>query len=178
MSFSTSQRSLSNRSIDSGTSNADGNTSAAYVLGKDIRTAAINNDEETLLILLEGQSKLVNEAINEGNSFGRTALWFACSKNYDKILSILIKFGADVNKADNAKETPAYIASRYNNAACLSILLKNGANMHLVEKRGEVRPLFSPLLLLNVPILPNDTVKFIILPYFYTRNYSYAIFYT
>ena len=139
MSSSTSQRSLSVRSMDSdASSHIDGNSSAQYILGKDIRTAAINNDEETLSILLDGKDKLVREAINEGNSFGRTAVWFASSKNYDKILSLLIRYGADVNKADNAKETPAYIAARYNNAACLSILLKNGANMHLVEKRGEV----------------------------------------
>ncbi len=144
--MSSSQRSLSVRSMDSDTSShVDGNSSALYILGKDIRTAAINNDEETLSILLDGKDKLVREAINEGNSFGRTAVWFASSKNYDKILSLLIRYGADVNKADNAKETPAYIAARYNNAACLSILLKNGANMHLVEKRGEVPYIFSKI---------------------------------
>jgi len=140
--MASSQRSLSNRSLNShGSSAADGNASAQSVLGKDIRTAALNNDEETLLILLESQDRLVREAINEGSSFGRTAVWLASSKNFDKILSILIRYGADVNKADHAKETPAYIASRYNYAACLSILLKSGANMHLLEKRGEV-PIF------------------------------------
>ncbi len=146
MSKGSSQRSLSNRSIDSYDDNCnDGSKSAFYLLGKDIRAATINNDEETLLILLDANRKLVDQAINEGNSFGRTAVWLASSKNYDKVLSILTRYGADVNKADNAKETPAYIASRYNNAACLSILLKNGANMHIVEKRGEVTATFHIL---------------------------------
>ena len=147
MSKASSQRSLSNRSIDSyDDSSNDGNKSAFYLLGKDIRAATINNDEETLLILLDANRKLVDQAINEGNSFGRTAVWLASSKNYDKILSLLIRYGADVNIADNAKETPAYIASRYNNAACLTILLKNGANMHIVEKRGEVTSINISLL--------------------------------
>ncbi len=59
-----------------------------------------------------------------------------CS-GYTKCVKLLLACSVDVDKYDNAKETPLYISSRYGYSDIVFALLEHNADMEVVETRGE-----------------------------------------
>lgn len=62
--------------------------------------------KELLVHLLD--KKLVD--VNRKDSFGRTALHYACSLGRVDFGELLLKYGADINALNNAGETPLFKA--------------------------------------------------------------------
>lgn len=52
-------------------------------------------------------------------------------------MKLLLTCSVDVDKCDNAKETPLYISARYGYTDIVSALLERNADMEIVETRGE-----------------------------------------
>jgi ankyrin repeat protein len=62
--------------------------------------------------------------------------------NHDRVLSFLIKIGADIEVKTNRNESPLNIAAAYNNVFATQLLLNNGADIESVDGDGRT-PLLS-----------------------------------
>ena len=59
--------------------------------------------------------KYKNSLVNETDKLKRTPLHWACKRGYDKIVEILVDFGADVTKVDYLGRTCRDIAASKEN---------------------------------------------------------------
>ena len=73
---------------------------------------------------------------NTVNAAGCTPLHVAASYGVNKLLNILIRYGADVNKQCNNNSTPLMYAVENDNYDSIQILLENGANIDLADIDG------------------------------------------
>jgi hypothetical protein len=68
---------------------------------------------------------------------GWTPLIVAAYKGDDKIVSLLLNNGADINKKNKDGMTALMVASRAKNPSVVKILLEYGANQHIKNRNGE-----------------------------------------
>ena len=67
------------------------------------------------------QNKLVD--VNARDTFGRTALHYACSAGQLELVKVLIENGADVNQKNNGGETPLIKACAFGEVLIVEYLL-------------------------------------------------------
>jgi len=67
---------------------------------------------------------------------GRTPLLAACVKGNQRITSLLIANGADVNQPNDVRVAPLHVAAAGGHADCIRELLKAGANRRAVDSKG------------------------------------------
>jgi ankyrin repeat protein len=90
---------------------------------------------ETLKKLQAGNNSAVDNP-NEAD-LNRTALHYATSLGATRILDVLIKCGADVNKKDLDEWTPLHYAVNYNKiAAAKTLLAASGIDVNATTKEG------------------------------------------
>lgn len=76
--------------------------------------------------------------INVKNRAGVSALMYACSSGWQKIVEFLIDHGADIELKDNENgATPLFFAVRFNRVNVVKFLLSHNANKDIINKRGE-----------------------------------------
>jgi len=76
--------------------------------------------------------------INAKDRAGFTALIYACSNGWLKIVDFLINHGADIEIKDNQRgETALFFAVRSNNINIVNLLLSCGANKNATDKKSE-----------------------------------------
>src|SRR3989339_601373 len=81
------------------------------------------------------------EIINAQNSYGKTPLYQACSKNYKDIVKLLLENGANPNIPNKDKETPLYWACAKGNLEIVKLLLEKDADVNIANKNRET-PLY------------------------------------
>ncbi|MCP4130798.1 MAG: hypothetical protein GY754_07435 [bacterium] len=75
-------------------------------------------------------------AINETNSYNRTALHHAAATGSQQIVSILLAAGAQVNVTDNNGVSPLFYAVRNGNKHITELLLSRGASLQVENTMG------------------------------------------
>lgn len=90
-------------------------------LGQNILSMSVCYENLDILkyIILKGQSDL-----NSRDSFGRTALHYACSVGFVEGIRLLIQNGANYNIANNAGETPLIKACQFAETHAIEMLLQ------------------------------------------------------
>ena len=73
------------------------------------------------------------------DKYGLTPLHLTCICGYTRLPEILIKNGANINKANNFGMTPLHIAACSGHVSLVKLLLKYGANKNL-EDEGMLLP--------------------------------------
>jgi ankyrin repeat protein len=64
-------------------------------------------------------------------------LHHAALHGFDKILSILIKYKADVDQVDLNGQTALHFAAKYNRVSTFWLLLEYGLNILVMDKNGK-----------------------------------------
>jgi ankyrin repeat protein len=95
-----------------------------------------NNDYEVVQGLLSRVKELANCNTKEGN----TSLGFAIESGNDKIVTLLLRYGADVNQKDIRGETALHKAARKGNTDVVNIIIDKGANINAKNDNG-----FTPI---------------------------------
>jgi len=114
----------------------------------------VDNEEKTLLVkaIENKNSSLALYLIGKGidvkkkNSSGRTALHAAAGlkgKDWDKIITLIIQRGENVNDTDNSGVSPAGIAIESENSSGFKILLDNGLDINLKERGTDPLVLYA-----------------------------------
>lgn len=75
--------------------------------------------------------------IEEKDNSGTSALTYAAGQPGEKILTMLIESGADVNTMNLCGITPLHKSARFNYISCTEILIKNGANINQTNNHNE-----------------------------------------
>ncbi|MHC6202478.1 ankyrin repeat domain-containing protein [Breznakiellaceae bacterium SP9] len=88
---------------------------------------------DELVRWLAGQSA----DINARDHYGRTPLFEQASIGSDSVAALL-ELGADIEAADNNKNTPLHIAARFHHPNTVQTLLARGADIHAKNDRGHV----------------------------------------
>jgi ankyrin repeat protein len=121
-----------------------------------VDVARRGNVEEVQKLLIEGDNP------DKPNKFGYVALTGAagkCTSNHLKILRMLVKHGADINRKATSDGTTAIGHASFmgceNN---VKLLIELGANVNIVKKHNEYTPLIEAI---TAP-LPSDRVKIVI----------------
>lgn len=112
--------------------------------------------------------------INTKDRNGMTALMYACSNGWLKLVEFLIENGADINMSDNENgETALFYAVRHNFIDIVKFLLSHGADENAIDKKrqtvlriAENKNMFEILNLLNI----NNDVKS---ETYFTKEYTY-----
>ena len=87
--------------------------------------AAERGDEAEMMLLLEAGID-----INLKGEGGRTALWWAAYKSYEKIAQLLVKRGANIEARDDEDgKTPLMLAVSNKDESLMALLLDNGASI-------------------------------------------------
>ena len=77
--------------------------------------------------------KIVELLIKSGANINKkdtTPLLLACKYGYSQIAEYLIKCGAKVDKCDNSNNSPLHYACAFGNLQCVKVLLENGADVN------------------------------------------------
>lgn len=75
-------------------------------------------------------------SINETDSLGRTALWWAAFKQSLRSTKTLLRSGADVALVDTNGISPLHNAAKSKDAALVEVLLRHGADPHWATSFG------------------------------------------
>eukprot|EP00746_Dinoflagellata_sp_MGD_P144748 gnl/MRDRNA2_/MRDRNA2_77448_c0_seq3.p1 gnl/MRDRNA2_/MRDRNA2_77448_c0~~gnl/MRDRNA2_/MRDRNA2_77448_c0_seq3.p1 ORF type:complete len:839 (-),score=186.91 gnl/MRDRNA2_/MRDRNA2_77448_c0_seq3:334-2850(-) len=94
-----------------------------------LRAAAGSGDEDSVCLLLRASA-----SVDEVDSNGRTALWYAASGDHDAIVSHLVKAGADVNVTDNKGLTALFIACDNGRADSVKALCDAGVDFYTIPE--------------------------------------------
>ena len=68
------------------------------------------------------RNKAVRATIDTQDWYGRTALWYACDRNWTEVLKLLVEVGANPIVADSDGRTPLDIAKDAGHDECITIL--------------------------------------------------------
>ena len=108
--------------------------------------ACDNGNYNMVKVLLEnGGAAHVNYCHNPGD---RSALMRASFRGHNKIIKLLLEYGADINAVDEEGGSPLLYAIQYKHPETVSLLVKNGANVnqrHRIEGMMEATPLMLAL---------------------------------
>lgn len=77
-----------------------------------------------------------NEIVHDQDMHGCTALALAIPRNETKIISLLLDFGADINKANNEGVTPLMVAMRYGSESLIKYLITKKAKIDASDSNG------------------------------------------
>ena len=91
------------------------------------------NVEDTIIAINQGAD------VNTPDIYGRyTPCLIASQEGHDKVVSVLIAAGEDVNKPDNNNGgyTPCYIASYKGHDKAVSVLIAAGADVNIPDNDG------------------------------------------
>ena len=91
----------------------------------------LNNLDLTTLLV-----SLPKTTFNKGDNDNRTAAWWAAIRGDFSSLSLLVKHGADINKASRRGNRPLDIAIEYNRLACAELLIDSGHNVTYSDLSG------------------------------------------
>lgn len=116
------------------------------------------SNENDLIECLKLVSNFDQININSKDRSGLTALMYACTMGYLKIVEFLIEHGADIEITDNQNgETALFFAVRYNHVDVVKLLLSSGADGNATDKRcqtvhriAENKNMVDILILLNI----------------------------
>ncbi|XP_050440911.1 ankyrin repeat, SAM and basic leucine zipper domain-containing protein 1-like [Adelges cooleyi] len=78
-----------------------------------------------------------NINVNAQDRSGMTALMFACSNRWIKLVEILIQKGSDLETTNHNGETALFFAVRSNSADIVKLLLTHGANKDAEDKKHQ-----------------------------------------
>lgn len=96
---------------------------------------ARNNAFLSVKLLLEISRK--NDAwLNHRNSRGETALFVASAQGFDRALTPLFEFGAQINIPDLSQRTPLIAAAEHRFMDIVQILVEKGADINAADSRG------------------------------------------
>lgn len=110
-----------------------------------IMRADILRKSDRLIALTErGDHAAVEALLQEGADLpncsglhGFTPLHHACSRSQSAVVSILIKYGADIGSRNHAGETPLHLAAYRGNLLVVEQLIDCGADINAVNLDGE-----------------------------------------
>jgi ankyrin repeat protein len=105
-----------------------------------LHLAVVHDKEKYLQKLLNFDVYI--KSIDEEDKSGRTSLYIACQDGNEKIVSLLLQFGANVDIAANNGFTPLHAASVNSYVTLVQLLLKRGANINAAASHG-ITPLHS-----------------------------------
>lgn len=114
-----------------------------------VQCQAESSDVATLECLIRHLSKergAESGVINAVCKAGKTPVFFAVEHRCPKALELLVKAGADVNKADNGGLTPLELAHDGSDLNIMNILIKSGAYVD-EKKKKKLNPAQRELLL-------------------------------
>lgn len=77
-----------------------------------------------------------SSSINARDAFGRTALWWSCSKGSTHTTETLLRHGADLNIVDNTHATPLHAAVTSGNIDMVRLMLRYGAESRDIDDWG------------------------------------------
>ncbi|VVC28052.1 Hypothetical protein CINCED_3A004723 [Cinara cedri] len=98
---------------------------------------SVNINELDLVKCLNLFLSFNNIDINSKDTSGMTALMFACSNGWLKLVEYLVNDGADIEIVDNQNgETALFFAIRFNHFNIVKFLLSRGANKDATDKRN------------------------------------------
>eukprot|EP00164_Ancoracysta_twista_P012965 GFYU01020520.1.p1 GENE.GFYU01020520.1~~GFYU01020520.1.p1 ORF type:complete len:264 (-),score=50.97 GFYU01020520.1:50-841(-) len=86
--------------------------------------------------LRKALSSVSEHKLNKQNDKGQTLLHTACLNDNVGCVSVLVKFGADVNLADSNGATPAHYAASGGHVNCIMELLKANLDLHKADVHG------------------------------------------
>ena len=121
------------------TSTGGGSLVFDFKTGLPVHIAAINNDEVVLRTLL----KEIPTTVDATDKRGRTPLALAAYYGHEGIVKVLLKAGADVNRAGERGETALMTASKKGHEAIVRALLEAGADVNKADKVGATALLIS-----------------------------------
>lgn len=127
-----------------------------FLLKNDAAMIAVHDDVRANALIFAVKAKsfelvrmfLTREInVDEKNSRGETALYWACRENADTaIVSFLLENGADANVYIIERESCLFMSCRSNNFAVVKLLLEHGANPNFVSPNSGLTPLHSACL--------------------------------
>jgi ankyrin repeat protein len=74
--------------------------------------------------------------IDKKDKYGNTALTYACARNYEKIVELLINAGVNINSIDNFGRTPLIAAVKNNRFDIVQKLIFHKANIEKKDNEG------------------------------------------
>jgi len=98
-----------------------------------LRLAVHLKDINTIKLLLKDEWEI---AVDSPDSFGDTALHFACFICHEKAARVLLRAGANVNAKNNQGNTPLHFAILTCDKQLIELLLKNGAMPNNVNEEN------------------------------------------
>ena len=71
------------------------------------------------------------------DEYGRTPISLAADNGHGEVVGLLMKLGADINKAANHGQTPLHCAACYGHAHVVQMLVAGGADVNKATKYGQ-----------------------------------------
>ncbi|XP_064456004.1 ankyrin repeat domain-containing protein 39-like [Ornithodoros turicata] len=99
---------------------------------KGVWGAAVDGDYEKLHKLLQKGNDP-----NSQDSYGYTALHYACRQGYSQLVELLLTKGADVNKQTKGGATALHRAAYKGHLKCVQLLLDKNADSMLTDSDGK-----------------------------------------
>lgn len=138
--------------------------------GADINASGVNKNGVLIALVCREVPMSVDQAkemlrrvtdINAENIYGLTALCYAASRNNLKAVSLLIEFGADVNRITTSGYTPIWFA---NTIECMTLLIDAGADVNSVfeGEQGEYSLLGNVIYPSNDGTIPYEIAETLI----------------
>ena len=70
------------------------------------------------------------------DNYGVDCLHFAAMEGHDKVTSMLLNYGADVNSIDDQGRTSLLLAAQYGQLDAMMVLISQGADVNLSAHNG------------------------------------------